>query len=115
MTEQPSGPLLTPDPREEKLPVWVQEKLSALRIKVRDMEAVVASVRGEHEGSNVRLLGGASLKDTPLPKNSQIAFDSHWGKIAVGHDLEGRLRIQGDNTLILRMNAGNALTAELEN
>lgn len=114
MTEKSLHPLLVPDPREEKLPLWARDTLLALRRNVRDMEEAVAAVKGEHEGSNVRLFDRTTLGNTPLPKNSQLAFDSNWGKIAVGHDLDGRVRIQGDSTLILRMSAGNALTVELE-
>ena len=113
MTEHPN-PNLTPDPREEKLPMWVRESLNALRRNVRHLEESVAAVKGEHPDSNVHLLDKASLKNTDLPKNSQVAFDSHWGKVIVGHDLDGRVRVQGDNVLIVRLNAGNALTVELE-
>lgn len=113
MTDHPN-PRLTVDPREEKLPMWVRETIIALRRNVRDMEEVVASVRGEHEGSNVRLFDKGTIKDTPLPKNSQVCFDSNWGKVTVGHDLDGLIRIQGDSKLVLRMNAANSLTVELE-
>lgn len=104
----------TPDPREEKLPRWVQEKFTAYRREIERLEAVVASVKGEHAGSNVRIFDKGTLKDTPLPKNSQVCFDSNWGKVIVGHDLDDRIRIQGDSKLILRMNAANALTVELD-
>lgn len=108
------NPNLTADSREERLPLWVRETIIALRRNVRDLEGVVASVRGEHEGSNVHLIDKASIKRTPLPKNSQVEFNSGWGKIGVYHDLDGRVRIQGDNTIILRVNAGNSVTVELE-
>ena len=109
-----ANPNLTADPREEKLPLWVRETIIALRRNVRDLEEVVAAVRGEHEGSNVQLMDKGSLKTTPLPKNSHVKFESNWGGILVGHDLDGRVRVQGDSTLILRMNASNALTVELD-
>lgn len=105
---------MTPDPREGKQPGWVQDTLAELRGKVRNMESEVAAVKGEHEGSNVRLVNRTSLKDTPLPPSSMVAFDSKWGKVTVHHDLDGRVRIQGDSALIVRLNAGNALTVELE-
>jgi len=109
-----TDPRLKIDPREEKLPLWVREKLDHMRRTIRDLEAVVASVKGEHEGSNVHLIDRASIKRTPLPKNSQVEFNSGWGKIGVYHDLDGRVCIQGDSTIILRVNAGNSVTVELE-
>lgn len=109
------NPNLTPDPREEKLPMWVRTSLLALRNNVRDLEQVAAAVKGVHEGSNVRMLSLTGITDNiPLPKDSMIKFDNKWGGITVHHTKDGGLRIQGDNTLILHMNAGNSLTVELE-
>lgn len=103
----------TPDPREQRLPAWARDRLMYLRREVRDLERTADTVKGEHKGSNVRLAGCANQKAVPLPKNAHVEFDSNWGKIVVGHDLNGRLRIQGDGAVILRMNAANALTVEL--
>lgn len=104
---------LTPDPREEKLPVWVKESMASMRRTIRTLEETVAAVKGEHPGSNVRLFDKGTRHDIALPKNAHVSFDSNWGKVIVGHDLDGRVRIQGDSRLILRMNAANALTVEL--
>ena len=105
----------TPDPREEKLPLWARDTLLALRRQVRDAEQAADAVRGAHEGSNVQLIGKTARKDNvPLPRNSYVRFDSKWGGIQVGHDLDGRIRIQGDSVLVLRMSAANALFVELE-
>lgn len=112
MTAQPD---LTPDRREEKLPVWVQEQFQMYRRTITDLRGEVALLKGELPDSNVMMLEKAGLGKTPLPKNAMIKFASKsWGGITVHHERDGRLRIQGDNTLILRMNAGNALTVELE-
>ena len=102
------------DPRERRLPVWVQNLILVLRDTTRDAQAVADAVRGEHTGSNVRLQVRGSLEPVPLPENSYVQFDSKWGKVIVGHDLEGRIRVQGDSRMILRMNAANALAVELE-
>lgn len=106
---------MTPDPREEKLPLWVRDTLLALRRQVRDAEQIADAVRGVHTGSNVQIVGSGTRKDNiPLPKNSHVQFDSKWGSVQIGHDLDGRVRVQGDSVLIVRLNAGNALTVELE-
>jgi hypothetical protein len=114
MTE-PTIPILTPDPREPKLAAWARARIDALRGKVRDMQAIVDAVRGEHPGSNVRIFEKTGLGKTNLPKGSMIEFDSNWGTIKVFHDLKGRICVQGDNTLLVRLEAGNTLTVELEN
>jgi hypothetical protein len=114
MTENPTAPVFTPDEREAKLPVWVRQELQNLRNTVRDLHNQVQAVKGEHAGSNVQMLDKAGLGSTPLPKGSMVKFDSNWGGITVHHDTDGRVRIQGDNTLLIRLNAGNALTVELE-
>lgn len=105
---------MTPDPRESKLPVWAQQTLDQLRLRVLDAEKTMASVKGEHPDTNVHLDVRRSRNSVGLPRNSHVTFDSKWGGIQVGHDLEGRVRIQGDSRLILRMNAANAMTVELE-
>jgi hypothetical protein len=102
MTENPTAPVFTPDEREAKLPVWVRQELQNLRNTVRDLHNQVQAVKGEHAGSNVQMLDKAGLGSTPLPKGSMVKFDSNWGGI------------KGDNTLLIRLNAGNALTVELE-
>jgi hypothetical protein len=110
-------PLLEPDPREPKLAVWAQDRLRAQRQRIADLEKSVEAVKGEHAGSNVRLVDfhARMLAPTPLPKDSQVEFDSKWGKVTVHHEMKGgRIRIQGDNTLVVRLQAGNALTVELE-
>lgn len=108
-------PNLTPDPREEKLPVWAREKLASLRQNVRKLEEARDVLKGEHQDSNVRLLEKTGLGHIPLPKNSMIKFANNWGHITVHHEPDGRVRIQGDNTILVRLNAGNSLTVELEN
>lgn len=105
---------LTPDPREEKLPVWVQESMASMRRTIRALEQSVAAVKGEYPHSNVRLFDKGNRSDTGLPRNSQVAFDSQWGKILVHHDLKGLVRIQGDSRMIVHLEASNALTVELE-
>lgn len=106
--------MMTPDPREERLPAWVRETLHTLRVAVRDAHEIAESVKGEHAGSNVRLDMRTAAEVVPLPKNSHVEFDSKWGKITVGHTMGGQIRIQGDSRMILRMEAANALTVELE-
>lgn len=96
------------DPREAKLPLWVRDRLMHLRQEVRDLKQVADA------GSNVQLIGRTNRDTMPLPKNSHVKFESKWGNVQVGHDLDGRVRVQGDSVLILRMSAGNALTVELE-
>lgn len=105
---------MTPDLREEKLPLWARLMLTDLRGEVSDLREQVTVLRGEHVQSNVKALGGVKHTDLWLPQNTAVAFDSNWGRIQVGHDLKGLVRIQGDSSLILRMSAGNALTVELE-
>lgn len=105
---------MTPNPREEKLPLWARDTLLALRRAVQDAEAAVEALKGEHPGTNVRLQSRTSLVNIPLPRNSSVEFDSNWGKVLVGHEPNGLIRIQGDSKLILRMSASNALTVELE-
>jgi hypothetical protein len=113
MSDHPN-PNLTPDPREEKLPVWVRTTLHALRRDIRDLEAVAASVRGEHKGSNVEMVDMTRINRTPLPKDSMIRFANNWGGITVYHDRDGRVCVQGDNSLILHMSASNMFTVELD-
>lgn len=105
---------MTPDPREERQPAWVRQVLAELRARVLDSEKAVASVRGEHPGTNVHLDVRGSRSSVGLPENSHVTFHSKWGGILVGHDLDGRVRIQGDSRLILRVNAANTFTVELE-
>lgn len=109
-------PSLDPDPREEKLPAWVRKKLEDQRRWISDMEATVDAVKSEHKGSNVRLVDfhSPTLRTTPLPKNSHVEFDSNWGKFTVHHDSDGKIRIQGDNVLLMRLQAGNSFTVELD-
>lgn len=105
---------MTPDPREEKLPVWVQSSVASMRSTIQDLEAALTTMQGEHQESNVRILKTTSLGNIPLPKNSMVKFDNKWGEILVCHERDGRIRIQGDKAVVLRMLAGNALTVELE-
>jgi hypothetical protein len=107
-------PILTPDPREAKLPSWARARLDAPRTHVRDQDKTVQSVTGEHEGSNVVLVGKPQRPDVPLPKNSSVAFKSNWGRIQVFHDLKGRVHIQGDSMIRIRPGGGNNITVELE-
>jgi hypothetical protein len=110
----PTAPVFTPDPREAKLPVWVREQLQSYRKTITDLHQAVTVLQGQNAGSNVVLVGKYKMPDTPLPKNSSIAFKSNWGRIQVFHDLKGRVHIQGDNTILVRPGGGNNLTIELE-
>ena len=42
---QPTHPILVPDPRERKLPLWVRYRIGALRDRIRDLEETVAALR----------------------------------------------------------------------
>jgi hypothetical protein len=105
----------TPDPRETKLPVWAQEKLTAERRTVEQLREELALLRGDLPESNVRVMGKPGIcNSVALPPNSSVKFDNKWGGIVVYHDQKGRIQIQGDNTLIVRLGAGNSLSVELE-
>lgn len=105
---------MTPDPREEKQPGWVQQTLAALRGKVRDAEQIANATKGQHPGTNVRLLDKTSTTKIDLPKNSQVEFDSNWGRIIVGHELDGKVRVQGDSAVTLHPSAANSFSVELK-
>lgn len=53
----PTAPVFAPDPREAKLPVWVQEQLQSYRSTITELHDTLAGLRGEHEGSKVTLIG----------------------------------------------------------
>lgn len=105
----------SPDPREAKLPVWVQEKLAAERRTVARLREELDLLRGDIPESNVRVMGQPGISDkVNLPRNARVKFDNKWGGIEVHHEKTGRVRIQGDNTLIVRLGSGNSLSVELE-
>lgn len=108
-----TGKNLDPDPREERLPRWVQTTLASLRSDVRELKETADTLRGELPDSNVRIMHRTNLDTIPLPENAMIKFANKWGWITVHHERNGQVRIQGDSTMILHMNAGNSLNVEL--
>lgn len=106
--------MLEPDPREEKLPLWVRENILKMRNQLRKQAETLAIAKGENPDTNVRLVGKHNYEALPLPKHAHVAFRSKWGEIQVGHALDGTVRIQGDSVLIAHLQAGNALTVELK-
>jgi hypothetical protein len=106
--------LLKPDPREERLPAWNRDLLTSLRHEVRRLQEALNATKGDHPDSNVTLQGVPSGSSIRLPRNSKIQFKSNWGGIQVHHDLNGRICIQADSSLLVRPNASNSLTVELE-
>lgn len=114
MPTNPTGPVFIPEEREAKLPLWAREQLQSYRSTITGLTEELALLKGELPGSNVQVLGKPGRGPLPLPKYSVVAFDNKWGRILAAHETNGRIRIQGDNTLIVRMNAGNCLTVELE-
>jgi hypothetical protein len=111
------SPWLIPDAREAKLAQWARDTLAHLRSEVEMLEKALAALRGENEGSNVVIAANAGMHgrpELPLPKNSRIDFATGWGKIQVHHDLKGNVRVQGDSSLVVYLEAGNALTVKLK-
>jgi hypothetical protein len=102
------------DPREDKLPKWAQDQLTTLRRQAAELEQVVTTLQGEHPGSNVRVGGGNSRTNLPLPRNAYIDFKGQFGWISVYHDRDGQVCVQGERPVILTMTAANRFKIKLE-
>ncbi len=107
--------------RFEKLPKWAQSRIGELEWRVASQKDKIDELSNPHPGSNVLVCGWVSYPDQTLPPDSQVEFvmgtepanENKWrDKISVGHvrSNKGRdiLRIQGDQSLIIRCSASNS-------
>lgn len=108
------------DPREERLPRWVQEKLSSLRMEVNVQARIIAELKAEIPETNT-FVSDYVRGDTPLPPNARIDFvlgdDSRADmsrKVQVYISQEGVLEIQGGRTLAVEPRASNSLRIRLD-
>lgn len=107
-----------PDPREAKLPKWVQEELRVLRRKLSDEQAAREELRGNIPDANV-FVRDYLRNDRPLPVDARVAFhltpdDGRVRNSVSVHIENGKLRIQGDCMILVRPTSGNSLTIEMD-
>ncbi|MDQ1041534.1 hypothetical protein QFZ75_008036 [Streptomyces sp. V3I8] len=105
------------EPREDKLPDWVQRKLALLRQRLADERRTSAALRGGIEETDT-FIGHYDIRpDQLLEPGSDITFVPDLArpnqtincKIA-----EGRLIVHATNTLVIRPTYNNGLTLGLE-
>lgn len=106
------------DPREARLPRWVQSNLSSLRRRLSEAEAHIRDLTGDIEATDTHvdsMRSGENL-DYPLPPGSKVAYQigetkrhgayvrawihrDPWGGVS--------LHIQGDRALNIMPSASN--------
>lgn len=108
------------DPRESKLPKWVQETLHGLRRELATERKRVAMLKHDVGETDTFIRDYANLKDLPLPRGSVVAFDMPEGEYRTRHQVQvyltdrGTLHVQGDYALTVHPRASNAFDIAVE-
>jgi hypothetical protein len=108
------------DPRESKLPKWVQDTLAGLRRELATERKRVAMLKYEVGETDTRIRDYSNLKDLPLPKGSVVAFDMPEGDYPTRQQVQvyiterGTLHVQGDYGLVIHPRASNSFDIAIE-
>jgi hypothetical protein len=106
------------DPREARLPKWAQEELRALRYRLTVELQAIEELKGNNPDSDTFLID-YGRKDSPLPRGSRIGYHLEPDDGQVRQQIQvyvesGKLRVQGDYSIVVRPVASNCLTIEME-
>lgn len=106
------------DPREARLPKWAQEELRALRYRLTVELKVIEELKGNNPDSDTFLID-YGRKDTPLPEGARVGYHLEPDNGRSRHQIQvytehGKLRVQGDYSIVVKPIASNCLTIEME-
>ena len=105
--------------RFAKLPKWAQSHIRSLEQDLASKVGRIEELSTQHPDTNVKVNGRLTDPDYELPADSQIEFTmgdpaeaKTWrDKISVGHIRGDKkrtvLRIQGDNSIVIRPSGGS--------
>lgn len=108
-----------PDPREPKLPKWVQEEIRVLRMRLREADRHIEELRANNPDSNVQVMD-YQRGNWNLPNGAVVEFtvrETPHGRqnvIRVNVASDGRLYLNGDYSLNIHPQASNCFYVALE-
>jgi hypothetical protein len=113
---------MTEDPRFERLPKWVKDRVRAKDEKIQRLEQELASARAllnsGPEDASVRI-DPYSANRQPLHGNPTIEFrwrpegERFWSYFLVRLEEDRRLEIHASSSLVIHPSSGNAVRAEV--